>query len=529
MAFTPSLFRPAAYPKREHQELNMKVGILEVLNLTTPTWKEKLYHSMISKQLASVMPQAIAVWCRELGHQTYYKTYYGIGKIENAFPDDLDIIFISSSTIYSPIAYALGKLFRKAGIRTVFGGPHAKSYPADCLRFFDLVVKECNKSLIAEILRGEIQSGQYISSSKPLGEVPTIEERAPEIRASAYFFNKWRSLITVIPTLTSTGCPYTCDFCADWDQPYKALPLDRFEKDIAYLADHFKGGVLSFWEPNFAVKFERLYKVMSTVPPALRVPYMFEASQGILTPSRLEKMQETNHGYLLVGVESWSADLKKGGFQRGSSPQEKFDQTIKFFNGIQKYQLTMITSFIFGLDHDSGDEPVERIKEFIRQVPFTWALVNLPSPYGGTPLFDRMHEENRILNEMPFSFYRPPYLMMRIKNYSPRDYYMKLFEISTVNSSDEALARRMESIPKWNQRMFYRLLTMVESQVSSFYRDMVERLESDSSFRRFHEGKEEPLPEFYHQEYEKHVGRFAPLLSRADRRPNLEQIKPVSI
>jgi hypothetical protein len=49
-------------------------------------------------------------------------------------------------------------------------------------------------------------------------------------------------------------------------------------------------------------------------------------------------------------------------------------------------------------------------------------------------------------------------------------------------------------------------------------RDM---LVKDSEMRAFHEGRSNQLPEFYHQCFEKRLGRFAGLISRSDRIPVL--------
>ena len=56
----------------------MRVGILELLaESVSQTWGERMYNLWYKKILASLTPQAVAAWCRQLGHQVYYATYYG--------------------------------------------------------------------------------------------------------------------------------------------------------------------------------------------------------------------------------------------------------------------------------------------------------------------------------------------------------------------------------------------------------------------------------------------------------------------
>ena len=163
----------------------MKGGILEIMGPLATDLAGLAYRAVLTKQYASVTPQAVSVWCRQLGHETFYATYYGLGDASRQLPPDLDIVFIACYTKDSALAYALAKKYRSAGVRTVIGGPHAKVYPADCLRFFDLVVKECDKSLIADIVAGHFDPGSFISSAKPFEDLPTVQERMPEIRKSA--------------------------------------------------------------------------------------------------------------------------------------------------------------------------------------------------------------------------------------------------------------------------------------------------------------------------------------------------------
>jgi hypothetical protein len=53
------------------------------------------------------------------------------------------------------------------------------------------------------------------------------------------------------------------------------------------------------------------------------------------------------------------------------------------------------------------------------------------------------------------------------------------------------------------------------------YRQLLDRLRADRAFHEFHEGRRRALPEFYHDQYERALGRYAELISRDDRRPDL--------
>ena len=106
---------------------------------------------------------------------------------------------------------------RRAGALTVLGGPHAKAFPRDALRFFDLVVGQCDRGLVAEILAKTFPPGTAVASGGLPDDLPTVEERMPEIHASAFLRGSRPFFATMVPLLASLGCPYRCDFCTDWN------------------------------------------------------------------------------------------------------------------------------------------------------------------------------------------------------------------------------------------------------------------------------------------------------------------------
>ena len=499
----------------------MRVGILDILALPSRHPADNLYHMLIAKQFASITPQAISVWCRRLGHETFYATYYGSDEPHRLLPGDLDVVFIASYTQASPIAYALGRLYGKAGTRTVIGGPHATAFPVDCLRFFDIVVKECDETLIGEILAGHVDPGSLVSSGRPFADVPTVEERMPEIRASAFFRGKRRSLST-IPMLASVGCPYRCNFCSDWDRAYHDLPLDRLAADLRYVARHLPGNCIMFHDPNFAVSFDRVFGVLEELPPAERPRYMMESSLSVLRPDRMRRLRETNCVLVAPGVESWTDYSNKAGVGR-TAGIEKVERVVEHFHRLSENVPYIQANFMFGLDSDRGDDPTELTKRFMDRTPFVWPAINIPVPFGGTPLHDELLAGDRILRAMPFGFYYAPYLVTTLQNYDPVTYYGQLVGLFAHAASPSMLRRRIRSTPHRTIKFIHSARTAGIRATMNACRRIHDLLRSDAQFRAFHEGRSDALPGFYDHMYDRMLKQYAPLLSRADRVPNLDR------
>jgi len=70
------------------------------------------------------------------------------------------------------------------------------------------------------------------------------------------------------------------------------------------------------------------------------------------------------------------------------------------------------------------------------------------------------------------------------------------------------------------------LRTFAMRQDLAALRLLRQMLATDPKFLAFHEGRTRSLPEFYHRRYEQKLGRYANLISRDERTPELE--KPAS-
>lgn len=499
----------------------MRVGIIELL-VDTPTRGRvgALYATHMRKQFVSITPQAVSVWCRQLGHDVFYATYHGQSDPERLLPDDLDVVFVSAYTQASALAYALARLFRRSKTLTVIGGPHAKSFPVDCLRFFDLVVDDCDKTLVDDMLRGRFDPPAAISSGRRIADLPSVEERLPEIAASV--FVRGRPIrMSVVPMLASVGCPYTCDFCIDWNSDYRALPKDRLEADLAYLSRHLPGVLIAYHDPNFAVRFDETMDIIEAIPAARRNPYIMESSLSILKESRLHRLRDTNCVYVAPGIESWANYSNKAG-AGAKTGRDKLEQVVHHFELIGRHVPGMQANFLFGTDSDCGDEPVELTREFVRRLPAVFPTVNIPTPFGGTPLFDNYLAEGRILRAMPFAFYFTPHLVTTLRNYHPREYYDRLIDISKEIASNLMLSRRVLARSRPSVRFIHALRTLATRWDIAEFRRLRRMMASDAGFMAFHEGRSDVLPEYYRWRLGARLGRYAELLSPRDLVPTFD-------
>lgn len=499
----------------------MRIGILELLTNWPTSTGELIIDLLVNKQQVSLTPQALSVWCRNMGHNVYYTTWYGIGEPLKAFPDDLHIVFIATHTRTASLAYALAKLFKQKGLITVIGGPHAKSFPHDCLRYFDLVVLECDELLLSDLLRGEYPPSTIISSDKPFQEVPSIKERLPEIRCSNFLYDRPYPGC-FIPMLASLGCPYSCDFCSDWNVNYYAFSSGRLKEDVEFASEMFPGVRLAFLDPNFGVRFDETISALESVAPERRSPYVIESSLKLLTTKRLERLRDTNCVALAPGVESWTDYSNKAGVGNAKYAQ-KLEKVVAQFHELHHYVPYLAANFMIGLDSDFGEEPFELTKEFMRQTPYVWPSLNIPMAFGGTPMYDTMLREGRILKTMPFSLYQIPYLMLIIKNYDPITYFEKLIDLHAESCSPRMLKMRFASTRHLPVKSIHYFRTRIIRRRVKFLQEMLLLLKTDKHFLDFHLGKTHILPSYYVTVYKKMLGKYHELVPVEESSPVLSE------
>jgi hypothetical protein len=500
----------------------MNVGVIELIAYTVPPeWRTRNVALAMRKMLYSVMPQVVAAWCRRRGHRTHYATYYGQTDPAKLLPKDLQIVFISATTQASGLAYALARYYRILGVRTVLGGPHAKCFPADALRFFDLVVGECDQSLIEDILANRFEPPMFVSSRRPKA-LPGVAERFPDV-VTAGFRRGRRIGFNAVAVFSSLGCPYTCEFCTEWNSRYTPLPTDDLAADLRFIQRQDPKALISFHDPNFAVRFDETMDVLEAMRPQPN-RYVMECSLSILRNDRLARLKRTNCLYVAPGVESWF-DYGNKSLAQGRQGRIKLDYVVERFRTLYRFVPGLQANFLFGCDQDCGGEPADLTVEFVRRLPFVWPNVNIPTPYGGTPLFDRYRADGRILTGMPLACYCAPYLVSTLKHYDPISFYRHLIRIQTAITSWAALFRRVASPASFEVRFAHAVQTLSFREQAAESRAILNLLETDRGFRAFHDGARVAAPEFYQRQFEQRLGRYAELIPRADLAPALHPVE----
>ncbi len=478
---------------------------IAIIDLVTNSSKRSLYGRVMNPNFASIMPQAIGVWCKEEGHDVTLICYTGAEDLIEGLPDNIDIAIIGTFTLGAQLAYALSNRLRSQGAITVLGGPHARCYPEDALKYFDYVLGFTDKSVIREVLSDCSQYrpiGTHISAKQQPLTLPSVRERwqfIESILQKALFFKS-------VPMLGSLGCPYTCAFCIDAKIPYQPLDFDVIKDDLRFLSQQFKRPVVGWHDPNFGVRFDEYMGIIEDAAPPGSIRFIAESSLSLLSEAHLKRLKRNGFKAMLPGIESWYSlgNKSKTGSRVGMEKVKKVSDEI---NTVQRYIPYVQANFVFGLDTDEGADPFELTKRFVDMTPGVYPTYNLLTAYGRAAELNLGYQrENRVV-PFPFHFLNNIITNVRPDNYGWTEFYKLVTDLNIHTFSWKSILKRYkanrEPIPRWIT--FIRGISAKTGKLKQ-YPEIIQQLEGDSQFRAYFEQETTELPEVFIRQIREDLG-----------------------
>ncbi len=484
----------------------LRVGMIDLVSKKP---NKKLFARIMNANFASIMPQVIGVWCEEEGHDVTYVCYTGKEDLIRELPQEVDIVFIGAFTESALTAYALSNFLRARGAVTVLGGPHARCYPEDAVKYFDFVVGFTDKNIVREILYDCLphrpEGIQLTSQTQPLS-LPGVRERWKFIEPTL----KKAPLIKLVPMLGSLGCPYTCSFCIDSTIAYQPLNFDIMKEDLSFLLTKFKRPLVGWHDPNFGIRFNEYMDAIEEVVPENSIDFIAESSLSLLSEPHVKRLKRNGFGALLPGIESWF-DLGNKSKTGRATGIDKVKLIAEQINMILRYIPYVQTNFVLGLDSDEGEEPFELTKKFVEMTPGAFPGYSLLSAFGrAAPLNLEYQKLNRVI-PFPFHFLDNNHAMnIAPKNYTWQDFYAHIISLGEYTFSWNAIMKRLIAtkafIPRWMNVV--RAVSEEGFGRVAYNKKILLNLNSDIKFRSYFEQETTELPQFYMDIIKNELGRL---------------------
>lgn len=328
------------------------------------------------------------------------------------FNEPADLVGITCYTMTAPRVYDLADEFRRLGRKVVLGGYHPTAMPAEAKEHADCVVLGEAELTWPQVLedasKGELQPFYGPSPDFDMAKIPPLR----------------RDLIRQNPLIgavqSTRGCPNKCEFCAIASfcrHGVKHRPVESVVAEIKAMPNP----IYVFHDPSLTVSPAYTRALMKElIRQRVHKGWAGNGNANVLgkvDDEFLDLARRSGCVEWFVGFESVS-QAALNGIKKVVNKVEDFKRTI---DRIHDFGMTVQGGIIFGFDEDAPDifdATLEKMHE--------WELdaveVNILTPYPGTPLFDRLEREGRILTR-DWSRYNQVEVVFQPKQMSPQELF----------------------------------------------------------------------------------------------------------
>jgi radical SAM superfamily enzyme YgiQ (UPF0313 family) len=312
------------------------------------------------------------------------------------FNTDATVIAISFFSGFALAAYNLAVEFRRRGKIVVAGGPHVTYCQEEALTYFNAIVIGEAENVWPALLR-DIEQGQlqpvYAGTPCDMTGLPTPRY---DLLPNRFFIKK------VIQA--TRGCPFSCSFCTvpSLNPGFRLRPVEDVIRDASY--DKFKywwqRKIVWFWDDNLTIKRPYIRQLLKEMIP-LKKWWLTQASMDIAKdPELLDLMKASGCIGVFLGIESFGVES----LADANKKQNKIANYKNAVKEIRKRGIAVMAGFIAGFDHDD-EQSIINMADQLMEIGIDVPFLSIMTPFRGTPVYTKLNEEGRILQDRNWNFY----------------------------------------------------------------------------------------------------------------------------
>jgi radical SAM superfamily enzyme YgiQ (UPF0313 family) len=320
------------------------------------------------------------------------------------FDEPTNLVAISVETYTAKRAYQIASEYRKRRVPVIMGGFHATLVPEEVAQYAEAVVVGEAELLWANVVddaRHQKLQKFYRSRSRP-----SLAEVKPD---RSIFRGKRYLPIGLVEA--GRGCHFKCEFCAVqtiFNATQTRRPIDRIIEEVQAVKSQRK--LFFFVDDNITSNIQQAKEFFRALIPC-NIRWVSQASINAAHDEEfLDLLARSGCKGVLIGFESLNAQNLK---EMNKSFNTMHGGFAKAMENLRRHAIRVYGTFIFGYDHDTP-ESFDAAVTFAREHSLYIAAFNHLTPFPGTPLYQRLKQQGRMLydawwlderysyNEIPF-------------------------------------------------------------------------------------------------------------------------------
>lgn len=429
-------FQKRIPPRWRPRALTMPPQLPEDLPATAPLRRHALLinpfypkdpHASFGKHVLTPTLALTSVAAATPSHWTV--SYWDENLLQGPPPTDLlpEIVGITVHLTFARRAYELAAWYRARGVTVVLGGLHALSCPDELAPHADAIAIGDGVQLWPRIL-ADFEAGKLQKTYRANYMTDYRLDPAPrrELVPRGAF-------LTTASLIATRGCHNRCGFC------YLAtdgLQMPYRMRDPGQVVSEFRGSgepYAVFIDNNLGSKPSYLRELCRALRPLEKIWSAAVTLDVTDDPSLVREMALAGCTGVFIGFESLSnANLNEA--HKRTPRTEDYARRVRIFhdNGIQ-----VNGSFVLGFDDDRKGT-FAALAQWIEETRLECATFHILTPYPGTPLFQKMEAEGRLLHKN-WDLYDTAHAVFRPRHMTPdeleqgyRWLYHRLFSHASI-------------------------------------------------------------------------------------------------
>lgn len=303
------------------------------------------------------------------------------------FDEPADLVAITADTFMAKNAYRIAGEYRRRGVRVIMGGWHPTFMAEESLQHADAVVIGEAEGLWEQVI-ADARAGQ-LQRIYQRPDRPDLRGIAPD---RSLFSGKRYLPLSLVEF--GRGCRFACDFCSI-HAFHGSIPRQRPVREVVAEIERLGRQHVLFVDDNLLADPAQAADLFRALVP-LKIRWSCQASIDVCQKTDLLRlMAASGCQVVLIGFESLNEqNLRQMNKHRGLGGEDYAVAIRK----LQDHGIMVMGTFVLGYDYDTLDS-FQATVDFALRTKLFLANFNPLAPMPGTPLYQRLEAEGRLLYE----------------------------------------------------------------------------------------------------------------------------------